>query len=228
MITRKAILLRYAKNLHEELRINRDFELVKMFLKSAPGGCFEDNEIIELKTNEIQDEQELFVLIDAVDYTFIYFSGHSAFFERRIHIPLKDKFIRAFELQRDNKKQWLFFDTCRTSQEITQSPVFSFERVDIEFEEKNLESYRQWTHDINILPIPSRLNYYSTELGKYAFTNEEGGYGTQLFFKTLSELLKTKSQVNLKEVEYIINQNNNTIQKATLIGTNYDRFIFRN
>jgi hypothetical protein len=226
MITRKAILLRYAENLHEELRINRDFELVKTFLKSAPGGCFDENEIIELKTNKIEDEIELFKLIDAVDYTFIYFSGHSAFINRRINLPLKDKLMSAIELQRDNKRQWLFFDTCRTSLDRVQSPVFSFERADIKFTEKNPESHRQWTNDITLLPSSTHINYYCTEIGKYAFTNEQGGYGTQLFFKTLSELLKTKSQVNLKEVESIINQN--TIQKATLIGKNGEKFIFRN
>ena len=226
MITRKAILLRYAENLHEELRINRDFELVKTFLKSAPGGCFDENEIIKLKTNKIEDEQELFKLIDAVDYTFIYFSGHSAFFERHIHLPLKDKFMRAIDLQRDNKRQWLFFDTCRTSQESVQSPVLSFERSDIKFSEKNVQAYSQWEYDITQLPSSIHINYYTTELGNYAFTNEQGGYGTQLFFKSLSELLKTKSHVNLKEVESIINQN--TFQKATLIEKNAEKFIFRN
>ena len=162
MTTRKAILLKYAENDLEDFRSNLDFGLVKSFLCSVTGGGFEENEIIELRTNEIENEEELFKIIDNVDYSFIYFSGHSSFFDRKVHFPLNNKLMSAFDLNRESKKQWLFFDTCRTGLECITSPEFSFERAAIKFSKKNEESHKQWLDDINTLPNSTHINYFTT------------------------------------------------------------------
>lgn len=228
MTTRKVILLKYAENDLEDFRLDLDFGLVKSFLCSAPGGCFEENEIIELRTNEIENEEELFKIIDNVDYSFLYFSGHSYFSERRLHLPLKNKLMSAFDLHRENKKQWLFFDTCRTGQECTMSPEFSFERAAIQFSKKNVEAHKQWLDDINTLPNSTHINYYTAELGKHAFTNEHGGYGTQLFFTTLSEVLQNRPEISLKELASILTEKEGALQKGLLLSDIGEKINFRN
>ena len=87
MLTRKAILLKYVLNDSEDFKSNLDFGLAKAYLKSSEGGCFSENEIIELYSDRIEKNY----LIDSVDYSFIYFSGHSHYFDRKIHLLLSNK-----------------------------------------------------------------------------------------------------------------------------------------
>lgn len=227
MVTRKAILLKYTEKDLEDFRSNFDFGLVKSFLCSATGGGFEENEIIELRTNEIENEEELFTIIDNVDYSFIYFSGQSLFFDRKVHFPLKNKLMSAFDLHRENKWQWLFFDTSRTGLECITSPEFSFERAAIQFSKKNEESHKQWLDDIHSLPNSTYINYYTAQLEKHAFSNEHGGYGTQLFFTTLSEVLQNKPEIHLKELVSIIGDKKDVLQKGMLFSSYEDDIIFR-
>jgi hypothetical protein len=106
----------------------KDLSLVKCFLKSAQGGCFSDEEIVEYISSEIEKDF-LVALIESVEYSFIYFSGHSLFFERLVHIPLlNNDCIKESELIQPNKKQWIFLDCCRTSQQTIQSPDFEMAR----------------------------------------------------------------------------------------------------
>jgi hypothetical protein len=228
MISRKAILLRYSGDDLEDFRSKLDIGLVKYFLQSAPGGCFEEDEIIEYKTNEI-DADVILREIDQVEYSFVYFTGHADFIDRATWIPLKDNaLIRVSDLQRKNKKQWFFFDCCRTRQALTHSPEFSFERKSIHFPICNEKARQYCMQDLVSLPNDLCITYYTTEMGKYAFVNEHGGYGTQLFFTTLSELLKIKKEVHLKELVLIINKEEDALQKGVLLSENAERVIFRN
>jgi len=228
MTTRKAILLSYAENLHEELRINRDLELVKTFLRAAPGGSFEDTEIIELKTNEI-DESDILNEIDQVDYSFVYFTGHAHFIDRATWLPSKnDVPIRVSDLQRKNKKQWFFFDCCRVNSERRQSPEFSFKRSSIYFPVGNEKARQMWIRDLVTLPKDVCITYYTTEMSKHSFVNEDGGYGTQLFFTTLSKLLQTKQEIHLKELVSVLNEKKDTLQKGVLWTDIGENIIFRN
>jgi hypothetical protein len=228
MITRKAILLRYSENDLEDYRTNLDFGLIKYFLKSGTGGCFEDTEIIEMKINEIENKQELFILIDSVDYSFIYYTGHSVFFNRQVHLPLNAKLMRASDLERRNKKQWFFFDCCRTGKIGLQSPKFTFNIESIRFSTKTVIAKNQWMQDIESFTESSLANYYVTEIGEDAFINEDGGYGTQLFFITLSKLLQNREEIHLKELVSIINEKEDTLQKGVLWSDNAEKIIFRN
>jgi hypothetical protein len=87
-MTRKAILLRFSEDDLEDFRSNLDIGLVRYFLKSAPGGCFDEDKIIEYKTNEINADVILRE-IDKVDYSFVYFTGYAHFIDRSTWIPLK-------------------------------------------------------------------------------------------------------------------------------------------
>ncbi len=81
--------------------------------------------------------------------------------------------------------------------------------------------------DINTLPNSTHINYYTTELEKHAFSNEHGGYGTQLFFTTLSEILQNRPDIHLKELVAIIGEKKDVIQKGMLFSSNEDDIIFR-
>lgn len=228
MITRKAILLRFNEDVLEDFRSNLDIGLVKYFLQSAPGGCFEEDEIIDYKTNEI-DADVILREIDQVEYSFVYFTGHADFIDRATWIPLKDNtLIRVSDLQRKNKKQWFFFDCCRTRQAPTTSPQFSFERKSIHFPTGNEKARQYWMEAMNTLPLSSCTTYYTTEMSKQAFVNEHGGYGTQLFFTTLSALLKIKKEVHLKELDIIIKEKKDALQKGVLLSGSAEKIIFRN
>lgn len=228
MITRKAILLRYSEDDLEDFRSNLDIGLVKYFLQSAPGGCFEEDEIIEYKTNEI-DAITILKEIDQVDYSFVYFTGHAAFIDRATWIPLKDnELIRVSDMQKKYKKQWFFFDCCRTRQAPTLSPEFSFETSSIHFTTSIKKARQNWLEVISALPQGSCSTYYTTELGKQAFVNELGGYGTQLFFTTLSQVLQKNEKTNLEEIATIINEKKEALQYGKLLSVNADKIIFRN
>lgn len=228
MIKRKAILLKYSENDLEDYKNGLDIGLVKSFLKSSPGGSFEDDEIIELNTNEI-DEIDLLREIDQVDYSFVYFTGHAHFIDRSTWIPSKnDGLIRVTDLQRKDKNQWFFFDCCRANSERIQSPEFSFERNSIHFSEGNEKARKAWMQDIVRISKDICTTYYTTEMGKHSFVNEDGGYGTQLFFTSLSKLLANRLEINLNELVSIINEKEDALQKGALWSDNAEKIIFRN
>lgn len=188
LITRKAFLLNYGIGEIEKSQMASDIGLVKAFLTSAEGGCFADEEIVAISSNQIAKE-DLIAAIDSVDYSFIYFAGHSHFENRLIYIPLKnEQFIRESELVRSGKKQWIFLDTCRSSVIPPKSTEFlmtnNFNRFSIPFE----EAKTNWLNQIAELN-PFYLIYYTTELGGASYSNESGGFGTQLFFSTMHEQL---------------------------------------
>lgn len=228
MITRKAILLKYTKNDLEDYRTDLDFGLVKAFLKSAAGGCFKDNEIVEFITNDIEGDVILRE-IDQVDYSFVYFTGQAHFIDRATWLPLKnDVPIRVSDLQRKNKKQWFFFDCSRVNSERIQSPEFSFERNSIHFPASNELAQQQWMQDLASLPNDVCITYYTTEMGKHAYVNEQGGYGTQIFFSTLSGMIKSKALVKIEELITMLNFKEVVNQKAVLFTNQKDIIIFRN
>jgi hypothetical protein len=82
--------------------------------------------------------------------------------------------------------------------------------------------------DIESFTESSLANYYVTEIGEDAFINEDGGYGTQLFFTTLSKLLQNREEIHLKELVSIINEKEDTLQKGVLWSDNAEKIIFRN
>ncbi len=228
MIKRKAILLKYSENDLVDYKNGLDIGLVKSFLKSSPGGSFEYNEIIELNTYEIK-EIDLLREIDQVDYSFVYFTGHAHFIDRTTWIPSKnDGLIRVTDLQRRNKKQWFFIDCCRTNSERIQSPEFSFERNSIHFSEGNEKARKAWMQDIVRISKDICTTYYTTEMGKHSFVNKDGGYGTQLFFTSLSKLFENSQETNLKELVSFINKNEDSLQKSVLWSDNAEKIIFRN
>jgi hypothetical protein len=228
MIKRKAILLKYSENDLVDYKNGLDIGLVKSFLKSSPGGSFEYNEIIELNTYEIK-EIDLLREIDQVDYSFVYFTGHAHFIDRSTWIPSKnDGLIRVTDLQRRNKKQWFFIDCCRTNSERIQSPEFSFERNSIHFSEGNEKARKAWMQDIVRISKDICTTYYTTEMGKHSFVNEDGGYVTQLFFTNLSKLLEDRREINLNKLVSIINEKEDTLQKGALWSDNAEKIIFRN
>jgi hypothetical protein len=228
MITRKAILLKYSENDLEDYKNGLDIGLVRYFLQSAPGGCFDEDEIIEYKTNEINADVILRE-IDQVDYSFVYFTGHAHFIDRSTWIPSKnDGLIRVTDLQRKDKNQWFFFDCCRANSERIQSPEFSFERNSIHFSESNEKARKAWMLDIVRISKNICATYYTTEIGKNSFVNEDGGYGTQLFFTSLSKLLENSQETNLIELVSFINENEDSLQKSVLWSDNAEKIIFRN
>lgn len=217
---RKAILLRFTSNDHEFYKSNLDFGLVKHFLKSAQGGCFSENEIIEISTNEI-DKQDLLDLIDSVDYSFIYFSGQSEFLGRIIHLRLGDCLMKESELIRKNKKQWIFLDCCRTSKASINSPEFSIQRHVGIFTENNEKDYQNWLTSVSNQE-PFYLLYRTTQPNEFAFSNEFGGYGTQLFFMTLMEELKVNQTISFEELASIITYKQDILQFPDFVVGNTD------
>ena len=198
-ITRKAILLSRDNSLDvsEELKSQSDIGLVQSFLTSSSGGSFDNDEIITLKTNEITRDQ-IFDIIDSSDYTFIYYSGHSNFVDRKIQVPLKnDQFIHESEFLRQNKKQWIFMDCCRSNKAAPNSPKFEIPRKEGSFPLKSEKNRVQWENIVNGMN-PFYILYYVTELGKFAYTNDHGGYGTQNFFMSLMEKLNNNSVIDFE------------------------------
>lgn len=214
---RKAILLKHGLNDYELFTSGKDLGLVKYFLKSAQGGCFLDEEIVEYISTEIEKDF-LVSLIESADYSFIYFSGHSLFSERLVHIPLlNNDFIKESELIWPNKKQWIFLDCCRTSQETIQSPDFAMAR-DVNLLTPGNEIAREkWKKNISSFDSFYIL-YYTTRLGCYTYSNNDGGFGTQLFFMKLME--NTSINLSIKELMLIINQE--AIQQSDIITGNID------
>lgn len=198
-ITRKAFLLHYGIGEIEKQHIGLDIGLVKAFLTSAEGGCFTDEEIVAISSNQIAKE-DLIAAIDSVDYSFIYFAGHSHFENRLIYIPLKnEQFIRESELVRSGKKQWIFLDTCRSNDIPPKSTEFhitnNFNRFSIPFE----EAKTNWFNEIAALN-PFYLICYTTELGGIAYSNEDGGFGAQLFFSIMHEQLLKLGNTDLTSI----------------------------
>jgi hypothetical protein len=218
---RKAILLKYGLNDYELFTSGKDLGLVKCFLKSAQGGYFSDEEIVEYISSEIEKDF-LVTLIESVEYSFIYFSGHSFFFERLVHIQLiNNEFIKESELIRPNKKQWIFLDCCRTSQESFQSPDFVIARHMNLFVPGNDIAREKWKKNISSFDSFYIL-YYTTKLGCYSYNNNDGGFGTQLFFMKLME--NNRIKLSIKELMLIINQE--TIQHSDIITGNIDESNF--
>jgi hypothetical protein len=178
---RKAILLKQGLNDHDLFTSTKDCSLVKYFLQSAQGGCFMDEEIDEYTSTEIEKEY-LIDQLENADYSFVYFSGHSFFLERLIHLPLsKGDFIKESDLIRPNKKQWIFLDCCRTNKETLPSPEFYIARHSNMLTPKTNAALESWVNDINHFGSFYMI-YYTTKMGEYAHKNENGGYGTQSFF----------------------------------------------
>lgn len=214
---RKAILLKHCLNDCERLISEKDFGLIKYFLKSAQGGCFSDNEIIEYNSAEIKKEF-LVGEIESVEYSFIYFSGHSSFHDRLVYLPmLNSDEISESELIRPNKKQWIFLDCCRTGKDAIQSPGFQFTRHLNRLTPGNDSARQKWEKHIASLE-PFYILYYTTKLNCYSFNNNDGGYGTQLFFMTLME--NTNINLSIKDLMLIINQD--AIQQSDVITGNID------
>jgi hypothetical protein len=219
-MTRKAILLRFTTNDIERYKSDLDFGLVKSFLQSAQGGCFAVNEIVEYSTNDI-DKQSLLDLINSVDYSFIYFSGHSEFLDRLIHLQLSDCLIKESELIRKNKKQWIFLDCCRTNKPLINSPEFSMPRHEGIFTKNDEKDYQNWLTNVSNQES-FYLLYRTTQINQFAFSNEFGGYGTQLFFMTLMEELKDNQKINFEDLASIIKNKGDLIQYPDFIVGNAD------
>jgi hypothetical protein len=222
---RKAILLKFGFDDNELFTSGKDLGLVKYFLKSAQGGYFSDEEIVEYISSEIEKEF-LVALIESVEYSFIYFSGHSLFFERLVHIPLlNNDCIKESELIRPSKKQWIFLDCCRTSRDTIQSPEFTMARHVNLLTPGNDIAREKW--EKNISNIDSfYILYYTTKLGCFSYNNNDGGFGTQLFFMKLME--NASINLSIKELMLIINQED--IQESDIITGNIDasRFLVNN
>jgi len=221
---RKAFLLKHVLNEHENFTTDLDFGLVKCFLQSAEGGCFVDSEIVEYNTSAIRKDVLLHEIAE-VDYSFIYFSGHSAFHDGLIYLTMLHDQIKENELILPNKKQWIFLDCCRTNLDTIPSPDFQLPRHDNLFTPRNPIARQNWEKSISALPT-FYLMYYTTQLNAYAYRNNYGGFGTQLFFMTLME--KTGTQISLRELVQILHQN--TMQQSDLITGNIEAgdFIFNN
>jgi hypothetical protein len=215
--TRKALLLYFGINEIEKHQVESDLSLVCAFLKSAEGGCFSDDEIVTTSTDQIE-QKDLIAFIDSVDFSFIYFSGHSHFENRLIYIPLKNEgFIKESDLIRPEKKQWIFLDTCRSNGLSPKSPEFSIPRRIQGFTQPTEVSRLNWFKEVSELKA-FYLICYTTELGGTAYSNELGGFGTQLFFAMLLEQRSKFAHTDLESVikgcvahEYQINQRMNFI-----------------
>jgi len=220
-ITRKAILLSYCVDEHEKYKSDLDFGLVKAFLKSAAGGCFSDEEIGEYPSIFFTRES-LFELLNCYDYMFVYFSGHSIFENRQVQIPLKNgEVIAESELIRPNKKLWIFMDCCRSFNEPTNSPDFDLPRIGCFLPASSLQRREDWVFKIGQME-PFSLIYYVTKLGEFAFSNANGGYGTQLFFTTLMEKLGSETAFDFEQFVREINQSPIAIQESSYIPGNLD------
>jgi len=183
------------------------------------GGAY--NEIFEYNTSEIKKEF-LVNEIESVDYSFVYFSGHSLFLDRLVHIPLlNNDFIKESELILPNKKQWIFLDCYRTNQETLQPPDFKLARHVNLLTPGNDIAREKWEKYISSFDSFYIL-YYTTKLGCYSYNNNDGGFGTQLFFMTLME--NTSINLSIKELMLIINQE--AIQQSDLLTGNIDASNF--
>lgn len=212
MITRKAILIQNyiygsQNSDHEKHKTNRDIDLVKSYLMSQVGGAFEEDEIICLSTDQIQKEG-LLTLIKEVDYSFIYYTGHAGFNNRQIEISLQnDGSILESELIMENKKQWIFFDCCRTEREPIPSPNFEFERLSNIYKKGEQIEKNIWLEKMLLLK-DFFLVYYTTIAGSFAFTNNDGGYGTQLFFLEMPNLIQSNKVQSIKTMVSQVNEIN--------------------
>ena len=215
---RIAILLRYSLDDSEKFKTDLDFGLVKAFLKSAHSGGFEDDEIIEHDTSAITKEY-LIGLISQHEYSFIYFSGHSYYYNRRIGMPLLNQdFIFESELILRNNKQWIFLDCCRTNRSPKQSPEFNIPRHINIFTPANNELVSKWRNYITNAESFFLL-CYTTEINSFAYSNEFGGYGTQLFFMTMMKELIENSEVAFTQLVKSMNkENENVDQKFNYIN----------
>jgi len=212
MITRKAILIQNyiygSQNFdHEKHKTNKDIGLVKTYLMSQIGGAFVEDEIMFLSTDQIQKEA-LIALIKEVDYSFIYYTGHAGFNNRQIEIPLlNDSSILESELIMENKKQWLFFDCCRTERDPIPSPNFDFERLINIYKKGGQIEKNLWLEKMSVLK-DFFLVYYTTIAGSFAFTNNDGGYGTQLFFLEMPNLIQSNKIQSIKTMVSQVNELN--------------------
>lgn len=226
---RIAILLRCSLDDAEEFKTDLDFGLVKAFLKSAQGGGFEEDEIIEHDTSIISKEY-LIGLISQHEYSFIYFSGHSNYYNRRIVIPLlNEDYIFESELILRNKKQWIFLDCCRTNRNPIQSPEFNIPRHANIFTPANNELVSKWRNYITNAESFFVL-CYTTEINGFAYSNEFGGYGTQLFFMTMMKELFENSEVAFTQLVKLMNKEiENVDQKFNYIYGKVDlsKFPFK-
>jgi hypothetical protein len=73
---------------------------------------------------------------------------------------------------------------------------------------------------------PFSLIYYVTKLGEFAFSNANGGYGTQLFFTTLMEKLGSETAFDFEQFVREINQSPIAIQESSYIPGNLDLKAF--
>ncbi len=224
-ITRKAILLRHCLNDHEECKAALDFDLVKSFLKSAAGGCFSDEEIGEY-SSVFFDRESLFELLDSFDYLFVYFSGHAFLENRLVQILLKNgEVILESEFIRPNKKQWIFLDCCRSSEESINSPDFELPRTCYFSTESSSKEKESWCYKISQME-PFCLIYHVTKLGGFAYSNDNGGYGTQLFFTKLIEELHSEETFDFEQFVRKINYSPIIEQESSYIPGNLDLKAF--
>jgi hypothetical protein len=152
-ITRKALLLYFGINDADKHQVDSDLSMVSAFLKSAEGGCFSDDEIVTISTDQIE-QKDLIAFIDSVDFSFIYFSGHSHFENRLIYIPLKNEgFIKESDLIRREKKQWIFLDTCRSNGLSPKAPEFFIPRRIQGFTQPTEVSRLNWLKQVSELPV---------------------------------------------------------------------------
>ena len=194
-VKRRAFLLCYYLNDVEKYQVEADFGLVTAFLKSAEGGCFEEDEIIRFQTSNITKD-ELLSMIQQVDYSFIYFTGHSHFENRLIYLPMQNgEYIRESELIVKGKKQWIFFDTCRSNDMNNRISNDAIPRLQVAFTKPNSQALKHWQDACGEVDS-FYLICYSTELGSKAYSNENGGLGTQLFFSVMHHKLLNKEKFN--------------------------------
>lgn len=208
MITRKAILIQnYTKDAdltnYEIHTTNKDIGLVKDYLISPEGGAFDEIEILCLSTHQINKE-DLITLINEVDYSFIYYTGHAGCKDRQIEIPLQNGgTILESDLIIENKKQWLFFDCCRTNKDAIPSPKFDFGRLPKIYKKGGPKEMQLW-RDKMALMENFYFVYYTTLAGEFAFTNNDGGYGTQLFFIEMLNLIQSYNIQSIRSLVYHI------------------------
>lgn len=224
-ITRKVILLRHCLNDHEECKAALDFDVVRSFLKSAAGGCFSDEEIGEYPS-VFFDRERLFELLDSYDYLFVYFSGHSSLENRLVQIPLKNgEVILESEFIRPKKKQWIFLDCSRSSKVPIKSPDFELPRIGYFSGESSSKKREDWFFKLSQME-PFYLIYHVTKLGGFAHSNDNGGYGTQLFFTKLIEELHSEETFDFEQFVRKINYSPIIGQESSYVPSNLDLKAF--
>lgn len=225
--TRKALLFHSGNDFSDVFQSELDFGLVKCFLQSASGGSFRDDEILQSSLNEFS-RKDLFELIDSFDYTFIYFSGHSHYENRKIKMSLKnDEFINEAEFIRPGKKQWIFMDCCRSGRTAPFSKGFEIPRKECAFPAASQQNRDNWEASVKKMDS-FYLLYYVTELDDFAHTNRHGGYGTQIFFMSLMDKLTENSSFHFQNFIEEINTNESAVQKGNYILGNLDLEDFSN